>query len=216
LGSRASLKGKRVTQLNLNLSNKKTENNLLPQEGALYYYGPVMSYEKAEEYYNLLFQDIKWKNDEAIIFGKKIITKRKVAWYADRNYSYTYSKVTRNALLWIPVLRELKELTEEILQESFNSCLLNLYHDGSEGMAWHCDEERELKKNGAIGSLSFGAQRKFLLKHKVNKEKVSIDLEAGSLLVMKGETQSHWLHRLPPTKKILSPRINLTFRSINN
>ena len=98
--------------------------------------------------------------------------------------------------------------------ESYNSCLLNLYHDGSEGMAWHSDAEKDLKKNGAIGSLSFGAVRKFAFKHKVTKEKFYINLDAGSLLVMKGETQTNWLHRLPPTTKVYTPRINLTFRTI--
>jgi len=81
-------------------------------------------------------------------------------------------------------------------------------------MAWHSDAEKDLKKNGAIGSLSFGAERKFSFKHKENKETVSILLEHGSLLVMKNQTQSHWLHRLPPTKKIFQPRVNLTFRTI--
>ncbi len=98
--------------------------------------------------------------------------------------------------------------------ETFNSCLLNLYHDGNEGMAWHSDAENDLKKNGAIGSLSFGAERKFLFKHKKTKETVSKILEHGSLLVMKDATQSNWLHRLPPTKMECLPRVNLTFRTI--
>ncbi|MEO9210196.1 MAG: alpha-ketoglutarate-dependent dioxygenase AlkB, partial [Ginsengibacter sp.] len=105
--------------------------------------------------------------------------------------------------------------TEEKSGESYNSCLLNLYHTGQEGMAWHSDGEKDLKKNGAIASLSFGAERKFAFKHKRTKETVSINLQPGSLLVMKGSTQTHWLHRLPPTKMIRSPRINLTFRTID-
>jgi alkylated DNA repair dioxygenase AlkB len=90
-----------------------------------------------------------------------------------------------------------------------------LYHDGSEGMSWHSDGEKDLKKNGAIASMSFGAERKFALKHIETKKVVNIYLENGSLLVMKGITQSHWLHRLPPTTKVLTPRINLTFRTIS-
>jgi alkylated DNA repair dioxygenase AlkB len=100
--------------------------------------------------------------------------------------------------------------------ETFNSCLLNLYHSGEEGMAWHSDGEKDLKKNGAIASLSFGAERRFLFKHKETKQNVSVQLEKGSLLVMKGSTQTHWLHRLPPTKKVKTPRINLTFRTIES
>ena len=109
----------------------------------------------------------------------------------------------------------LKAKVEQKTGEKYNSCLLNLYHDGSEGMAWHSDGEKDLQRNGAIASLSFGALRKFAFKHKNTKEVVSLNLKAGSLLVMKGETQQHWLHRLPPTKKVQSPRINLTFRTIN-
>jgi len=112
------------------------------------------------------------------------------------------------------MLLALKALVEQKTAESYNSCLLNLYHNGSEGMAWHSDGEKELKEQGAIASLTFGATRKFAFKHKQTKELVSLDLKAGSLLVMKGETQKHWLHRLPPTKKVQEARINLTFRTI--
>ncbi|MBN3584398.1 alpha-ketoglutarate-dependent dioxygenase AlkB [Algoriphagus aestuarii] len=188
--------------------------NLLPEGGTVNYYGKLMSQEKADELLEVLFNDIEWKNDEAVIFGKKIITKRKVAWYAETSFEYTYSNITKKALPWSDELLELKKMVEDKSGETFNSCLLNLYHDGSEGMAWHSDGEKDLKKNGAIGSVSFGAERKFAFKHKVTKEKVEMILEHGSLLVMKDETQSNWLHRLPPTKLIHQPRINLTFRTI--
>lgn len=89
-----------------------------------------------------------------------------------------------------------------------------MYHSGDEGMAWHSDGEKDLKKNGAIASLSFGAERKFAFKHKVTGEKITLPLANGSLLVMKNETQTHWLHRLPPTKTVHQPRVNLTFRTI--
>ena len=188
--------------------------NLLPQDGTVNYYGKILEKEKANQFYLKLLNDIEWRNDEAVIFGKKIITKRKVAWYGDENFEYTYSNSTKKALKWTPELLELKKLTEEITGEQFNSCLLNLYHDGNEGMAYHSDGEKGLKKNGAIASLSFGAERKFSFKHKFTKEKVELVLANGSLLVMKDQTQSFWLHRLPPTKKIFTPRINLTFRMI--
>jgi alkylated DNA repair dioxygenase AlkB len=158
--------------------------------------------------------NIEWKNDEAIILGKHIITKRKVAWYGNTNFNYTYSKITKQALIWTKELLELKEIVEQKTEESYNSCLLNLYHNGDEGMAWHSDAEKALKENGAIASLSFGAERKFAFKHKQTSETVSLTLENGSLLVMKDTTQKNWLHRLPPTKKISTPRINLTFRTI--
>lgn len=190
------------------------EFNLLPKDGTVNYYGKIFSLEEATYFYKILLETIEWKNDEAIIFGKKILTKRKVAWYGEEEFEYTYSKTTKKALPWTNKLLELKKKVEEKTGEKFNSCLLNLYHNGSEGMAYHSDGEKDLKKNGAIASLSFGAERKFSFKHKTTKDKVELLLENGSLLVMKDQTQSFWLHRLPPTKKILMPRINLTFRTI--
>jgi alkylated DNA repair dioxygenase AlkB len=191
-----------------------TQRNLLPIDGTVNYFGKVFSVEEANSYYEILLNTIAWKNDEAIIFGKRIITKRKVAWYGEREFEYTYSKVTKKAHLWTPELLQLKKQIEAKCGETFNSCLLNLYHGGEEGMAWHSDAEKDLKKNGAIASVSFGAERKFAFKHKVTKETVSLNLGHGSLLVMKGTTQRYWLHRLPPTKKVHSPRVNLTFRTI--
>lgn len=188
--------------------------NLLPKDGIVNYFGKVFSEKDANRYYEILLNTIAWKNDEAIIFGKKIITKRKVAWYGDRDFEYTYSKVTKKALPFTHELVEIKNLIEEKCGETFNSCLLNLYHSGEEGMAWHSDAEKDLKKNGAIASISFGAERKFAFKHKTTKETVSLSLQHGSLLVMKGSIQTHWLHRLPPTTKVHTPRINLTFRTI--
>ena len=188
--------------------------NLLPQDGTVNYYGKIFSLEDARHFYQKLLETIDWKNDEAIIFGKKILTKRKVAWYGEEEFEYTYSKTTKKALVWTKELVELKKSIEEKTGETFNSCLLNLYHDGNEGMAYHSDGEKDLKKNGAIASLSFGAERKFSFKHKTTKQKVELVLENGSLLVMKDQTQSFWLHRLPPTKKIFTARINLTFRTI--
>ena len=188
--------------------------NLLPKDGTVNYCGIVLSKESADHYYEALLNSIEWRNDEAIIFGKRMVTKRKVAWYAEQPFEYSYSNITKTALPFTRELLALKELVEKETGETYNSCLLNLYHDGSEGMAWHSDGEKDLKKNGAIASLSFGAERRFGFKHKQTKETVYKVLEHGSLLVMKDETQTHWLHRLPPTKKVHRPRVNLTFRTI--
>ena len=190
------------------------KHNHLPYEGTVQYYGKVIQEMVADDYFEKLMQNIAWENDQAIILGRQITTKRKVAWYGDQAYEYTYSNVNRYALPWTVELLELRQRVEQLTGERFNSCLLNLYHTGEEGMAWHSDDETDLKKNGAIASLSFGAERKFAFKHKQSKEKVELYLEHGSLLVMKDATQSHWLHRLPPTKKVLTARINLTFRTI--
>ena len=188
--------------------------NLLPKDGTVNYYGTVLPHKEAIYYFDVLMKTIAWKNDGAVIFGKHIITKRKVAWYADKKYTYTYSNITKEALAWTKELLALKKMAEEITGETYNSCLLNLYHDGDEGMAWHSDDERTLGKDSAIASFSFGAERKFSFKHKQTKETVSLVLENGSLLIMKGTTQTNWLHRLPPTAKIKTARINLTFRTM--
>ena len=189
--------------------------NILPVDGNVIYYGKIFTIPEANQLMEALAENIEWKQDEALMFGKHILTKRKVAWYADEAFEYTYSKITKRALPWNETLFGIKNRVENHLDQSFNSCLLNLYHNGNEGMAWHSDGEKDLKKNGAIASLSFGAERKFAFKHKASKETVGIVLEHGSLLVMKGDTQTHWLHRLPPTKKVSEPRVNLTFRTID-
>ena len=192
-----------------------SSNNLLPKDGIVNYFGKLMNNYEADRYLDSLLTTIDWKNDQTIIYGKLIITKRKVAWYGDSDFEYKYSNTVKHALPWTKELLELKKILEAKTGETFNSCLLNLYHNGNEGMGWHSDAERVLKKNGAIASLSFGAERKFSFKHKQSKETVSINLEHGSLLVMKGATQSNWLHSLPPTKINTATRINLTFRTIN-
>mgnify|MGYP000689658079 CR=1 FL=1 len=189
--------------------------NLLPYNGVVNYYGPVLGPDDANHYFDRLLETIQWRHDEAVIFGKHITTSRKVAWYANERFPYRYSGTTKHALEWTPELLELKHLAEEKTNETYNSCLLNLYHNGGEGMAWHSDGEKDLRKNGAIASLTLGAERKFAFKHKKTKETVALFLEHGSLLVMKDVTQTYWLHRLPPTKKINTARINLTFRTIS-
>ena len=186
--------------------------NLLPYGGMVNYHGKVLTSAEANAYFEKFMETIAWKNDEAIIFGKKIITKRKVAWYGDSHFAYTYSNSTRYALAWTKELLELKLLVENLSGAIFNSCLINLYHNGEEGVAWHSDDEKALGKITTIASLSFGAERLFSFKHKETKETRSILLPAGSLLIMKEDTQANWLHCLPKTKKVTRPRINLTFR----
>lgn len=199
--------------VNTCLSN---EVNLLPTDGIVNYYGTIFTVDESVEIFDTLISTIQWKHDEAIIFGKHIITKRKVAWYADTSLDYHYSNTTRKSIRWTDFLFKLKTKIEKFTKETYNSCLLNLYHDGNEGMAWHSDDEKELKKEGCIASLSFGAERRFLFKHRNTKEKIAVFLENGSLLVMKGSTQAHWLHSIPKSKKIQHGRINLTFRQMND
>ena len=198
----------------MDLFSNSMVTNILPYDGITNYHGIILDTSQQEYYYKKFLDTIDWNRDEAIIFGKRIITKRKVAWYGLEEFSYTYSKITKTAKLFTKELLDLKAIVEKESGETYNSCLLNLYHSGEEGMGYHSDGEKMLEKNGAIASLSLGATRKFSFKHKDSKQRIDINLENGSLLVMKGETQTHWLHRLPPTKKVKTPRINLTFRTI--
>jgi len=188
--------------------------NLLPCDGTVHYLGRIFSAREAQDYCGPLLKTIPWKRDEVVIFGRRIVTARMVAWYGDSSFSYTYSGITRHALKWTDELRELKVIAEKQTGAGFNSCLLNLYHDGTEGMAWHSDDEKMLARDAAIASLSFGAERKFCFKHKRTRQTASVILENGSLLVMKGAIQTHWLHSLPKSKRVKTPRISLTFRTI--
>ena len=197
----------------LGLFSQDSEINLLPYDGEVNYFGAILDKQHSDFYLKKLLDSIEWKNDEVIIFGKHITTKRKTAWYGDKDFAYTYSNITRKALLWTKELLQLKKLAEEKSGSQYNSCLLNLYHDGEEGMAWHSDDEKEMKEGSAIASLSFGAERKFSFKHKKTAQSLSLMLEHGSLLVMKGAIQTSWLHALPKTKKIANLRVNLTFRA---
>src|ERR671931_2858425 len=197
-------------------NESRASNGILNKDGIVNYYGKILSSEEADQYFDLLMRNILWEKDEVIIFGKHIATKREVAWYGDSEYLYTYSNTTKHALAWTKELSELKQIVEELAGIKFNSCLLNLYHNGNEGMGGHSDDEKPLGKNNTIASLSFGAERKFSFKHKQTKQTISVVLEHGSLLIMKGATQRNWIHSLPKSEKIMQPRINLTFRVINN
>ncbi|PWU10819.1 MAG: alpha-ketoglutarate-dependent dioxygenase AlkB [Verrucomicrobia bacterium] len=188
--------------------------NLLPKDGTAIYYGPIFRADEALTYHSHLLENIAWKSDETIIFGRRLVTARKVAWYGDQPYVYRYSGGTKTALQWTNELHNLKNIVEAHLKTKFNSCLLNLYHTGREGIGWHSDDETVLGSTPTIASLSLGAERKFSFRHKATKEIVSIFLENGSLLVMSGITQAYWQHSLPKTQRVNSSRISLTFRTI--
>jgi len=187
---------------------------IINKNGVAIYHPGVLSIDTANQYLTELQKSISWEQDVIRLFGKTFITQRRVAWFGDEPYEYKYSKIGRVAKPWTNSLRYIKEVVESNCDETFNSCLLNLYRDGNEGMGWHADNEKELKLNGTIASVSLGAERKFSFKHKVSQEVVDINLENGSALLMKGEIQQFWKHCLPKSKKISKPRVNLTFRNI--
>ena len=195
------------------LFNNNTS-NLLPCNGHVNYFGKILSDEEILHYFNELYNTIAWKNDEVIIFGKLIKMTRKVAWYATSNIDYTYSNISKKALPFTPTLLSLKQIIEQKTGETYNACLLNLYENGSEGMGWHSDDEKELDSAAPIASVSLGGTRKFAFKHKLDKTSVSLFLEDGSVLLMQPPTQEFWQHSLTKTKRPVAPRINLTFRAI--
>src|SRR5262249_16595161 len=161
-------------------SLEKTE-NLLPYDGLVTYYGAVFDRATADRYFDLLLNKVDWRPDELVIAGKRIVTKRQIAWYGDSSFTYVYSGTPKQALPWTPELLELRAVAQEISEATFNSCLLNLYHNGEEGLSWHSDNEDTLVKNGTITSLSLGAERRFAFKHRKTKESVPILLEHGGL-----------------------------------
>jgi alkylated DNA repair dioxygenase AlkB len=189
--------------------------NIIHQDGIAFYHEKVISDEQIKPLYDELLNEINWENERVVMFGKEIITKRKVAFYSDESIVYTYAGKTKIGLPWKDPLILLKNIIESKTKEKYNACLLNLYHNGEEAMGWHSDNEKEIVANSSIASLSIGASRKFSFKHKATKETISIQLENGSLLEMKGTIQSHWLHALPKSKKITESRINLTFRQMH-
>ena len=194
--------------------------NLLPYDGKVNDFGVVI--EDSDTIYQTLLHELPWRTDIVTLFGKTHITKRQIVWMGDEGLSYQYSGHTRQAVPWTKSVFHVKQLVEQQLASigifvTFNSCLLNYYPSGSEGMGYHADDEKELGSQPIIAALSLGATRKFVFKHKKNRHenkpvKVELYLESGQLIVMHGETQSHWKHTITKTKTVSEGRISLTFR----
>ena len=188
--------------------------NILPKDGRAYYYPNIFDEQRSQWLMTQLQESLTWESDQLIMFGKVVTTRRKVAWVGDSKCSYTYSGVQKIPQAWTSDLLLIKEQLEAMARCQFNSCLLNFYHDGDDGMGWHSDDEKELNPHSPIASLSLGARRKFAFRHKKDKETISLFLEGGSALLMHAPTQEYWQHALLKTKTASDARINLTFRNI--
>ena len=199
--------------MQLQIGNLK-QNNLLPIDGQVNYHPIAFSTEEVEAYFSYLANEIAWQQDVVKLFGKTYITDRKVAWYAEKPFIYRYSGQSKIALPFSPTLLAIKLRVEKLTGSEYDACLLNYYHNGSEGMGWHSDNEKSISPNSSIASVSLGATRKFQFKHKTQGLKLDLILDSGSVLDMRGETQEFWLHALPKSKKIAGTRINLTFRKM--
>jgi len=198
-------------------------NSLFPKEiitfnlpdAAIEYYPNFFTNNRADELFNLLKNEIPWQQDTITVFGKTHLQPRLTALFGNEGKQYRYSNIVMKPNLWNPLLLFIKDEIEEICKQSFTTVLLNYYRDGKDSNGWHADNEKELGQNPVIASASFGAERSFHLQHNTIKEqKLKINLEHGSLLIMKGTTQHFWKHQIPKTAKPIDPRINLTFRII--
>lgn len=162
-----------------------------------------------------LLEETPWAQETITLFGKNHMVPRLTSFYGDQGVAYKYSGVVHKAEGWTEALQEIRHKVEVACNCNFNSVLLNLYRDGNDSMGWHSDDERELGENPTLASLSLGSERALRFRHKRSADKrFSIDLEDGSLLLMKGPIQHHWQHAISKSTKRLSDRINLTFRSI--
>ena len=185
------------------------------QDADITYFPGFIPSEIAREYFNELLSETKWEQDDIKIFGKVYAQPRLTALYGEAGKPYTYSGITMHPKPFSPLLSEIKQKVESVSEVNFTTVLLNLYRDGNDSNGWHSDDEKKLGINPIIASLSLGVKRKFNLRHKKDPSlKSSIELEHGSLLLMKGTTQHLWKHQLPKSARIHQPRINLTFRII--
>jgi alkylated DNA repair dioxygenase AlkB len=187
--------------------------NLLPCDGIVNDFGAVLAPVEADVLYERLLQGLPWRPDVALVNGVAVETARHALWYGDRPFRYFHSGIARRAEAWPgDLLDDVRRLAEDLAQTRFDSCVLNLYHDGGEGMAWHSDSEAAYGQHTTIASLSLGATRKFAFMHKRTRERRDIMLRHGQFIVMRGETQRHWLHAVAKTTTVSMPRISLTFR----
>lgn len=180
---------------------------LTERNGSAIYYPDVFNL--SEDYFNQLRNTCCWQSEEVKVYGKWHKVRRQSAWYGTANYRYAGQ--VKAAQPWLPILLEIKAQVEELTKDSYQGVLLNYYPDGLAGIGWHTDDERDLVANAPIASVSFGATRRFELRHQ-NGEEISIHLTDGSILIMAGELQQYWKHQVPVQRKIQAPRINLTFR----
>lgn len=179
------------------------------------YYPELFSTEKANHLFNSLLSKVEWQQDQIKLFGKTYEQPRLTALYGNNAKPYSYSNITMHPKPFIEELEFIKFEIEKLVDQKFSTCLLNLYRNGRDSNGWHSDNEKELGTEPVIASVSFGSERMFHMKHRYDSSlRHKIKLENGSLLIMKGKTQSFWLHQIPKTRKVIGERINITFRFI--
>jgi alkylated DNA repair dioxygenase AlkB len=195
---------------------EKTFEVISLQDGEILFMRNLFTSSESKNYFELLQNNINWKQEEVKFYGKTFPVPRKTAWYGYEGFNYSYSGINCFPEIWTKELLEIKKEIEKFIpDEDFTSVLLNLYNNGNDKMGWHADDEKELGINPTIASVSLGETRRFDIKHKQNPElHYKFELTSGSLLIMRGALQHHWVHQIPAQKKVKEPRINLTFRTI--
>ncbi len=198
------------------LSNETPNPIINLKDSELLYHPSFFNKTESDSIFKSLLENIEWKQDKIIMYGKEILLPRLSAWYGDNNKPYTYSGITLNPLPWTEELLLIKKRIEVEAKVKFSSVLINRYRDGQDYVGWHTDAEKELGTNPIIGSVNFGATRKFQLRRiDDHKNKFELELKHGTFLLMGGATQHFWQHQVPKTALKIGERINLTFRVIN-
>lgn len=185
---------------------------ILPHGGSAVLHEAFLPPDEADRILAVLLVEVPWQQHSITLFGRDVAEPRLSAWIADRGVSYLYSGRRREPAPWTPTLADLRDRAADISGSTFNSVLANLYRDGADSMGWHADDEPELGPAPVIASVSLGAERRFDFRHGTTGETVSAALPHGSLLVMSGESQNAWKHRIAKATRIREPRVNLTFR----
>lgn len=187
---------------------------LLNRDGEIHYHDSFLAVPAANEWLSKLMRDLQWQEETLFIAGRSVRVPRLTAWYGHPEAKYRYSGRTHDPLAWNQALLRLKDHVEALCGSSFNSVLANFYRNGNDSIGWHADNERELGPRPLIASLSLGAERIFEIRHNLTREILRLPLHSGSLLIMSGDFQTCWQHRIHKQRAILAPRINLTFRHI--
>lgn len=187
---------------------------LLPFDGSALLIPKFLLPGHTEPLFQQIMTETVWEMPEMVMFGKKYSQAGLSTWYTDTEIPYVYSGITRQPHQMTVTLANILRLCEDATSASFNSVLVNLYRDGNDSVSWHADNEEINGSEPVIASVSLGATRRFDLRHKESGETVRVDLEDGSLLVMSGLSQHCWVHQIAKTKTKVGPRINLTFRQV--
>lgn len=200
----------------MDLFSQEKQHFILPNAELIYVPG-FFSKQQADNYFKTIKDQTNWQHDDITVFGKTYKQPRLTALFGNTNQTYSYSNITMHPEPFTSTLLDIKTKVESFSKEKFNTLLINLYRDGNDSNGWHADNEKELGINPVIASVSFGEERPFHFKHRsLKNERHKLNLEHGSLLLMKGEMQHYWLHQIAKTKRLIQPRINLTFRRLVN